>query len=298
MPALAEWQYALDDLVFGVGTSWPVYAFDLDYPDVTNQDVPVPREDGVSMGVDRMGSMTISIDLEVDAGSGAENDAMALLAQIRRAWYGSDRRLDPQNYQVLSYRTGGSGEQRRVYGRGRSLVPASLANAHVGLIACTAQFVCRDPYTYSDYEYSDRTSLIPDAAGGLMLPAVVPFALSGSGGTGARGFEVVGEEPAWIAARINGPITDPSVEIVGQYTFKLLTTIPAGDSVLVDPQPWSRTVRRVSDGANMSGRLSGTSAWLADMRVAPGWHDVVLRGSDPTGTASIELFWRTVRASL
>lgn len=296
MPGLAEWQYALDELVFGYGTTWPVYAFDLDYPDVATQDAPLPREDGVSMGIDRHGSMAIAIELEVEADT--EAAAVDALAELRRAWYGNDKRLRPQEYQVLSYRTGGSGEQRRVYGRGRALTPATMQHAHVGLIPCTAQFICAQPYTYSDAEYSDRTPLIVAPVGGLVFPTTMPLVFSGGGGVGARGFEVRGEDPAWLATRINGPITNPVVEVVGQFSFKLLTSIPAGDAVLVDPQPWQRTVRRVSDGANMSGALSGTSAWLPDMRVLPGWHDVVLRGTDHTGTSSIEVSWRTVRSSL
>lgn len=299
MAALAEWQYAIDDLVFGFGTRWPVYAFDLSYPEVTDQDSVLPREDGMVMGIDRLGAMTVSIDFEVEAEFEDEDEAVQLLAQIRRQWYGNDKRLIPQAYQVLSYRTGKSGEQRRMYGRGRKLAPSTMENAHVGLIPCTAEFLCVQPYTYSDFEYSDSTAFAPDATGGLTLPMTFPLHMTGgSGTTGTRGFEVLGDDPAWVAARINGPITNPVVEVVGQYAFKLLTTIPEGDAVLVDPQPWQRTVRRVSDGANMSGALSGTSAWLADMRVAPGWHDVVMRGTDPTGRSSLELYWRTVRSSL
>lgn len=298
MPALGEWQYAIDEFVFGYGTRYPVYAFDVSYPEVTSQDVATPREDGITMGVDRLGSMMISIDLEVEAGTTSENEAVDLLHEIRRQWYGSDKRLTPQAYQVLSYRTGGAGEQRRVYGRGRVFTPASLENAHVGLIGCSAQFLCAQPYFYSDTEFRDITTLIPETAGGLVLPTTVPFTLSSSGGSGSRGFRVDGIEPAWLAVRINGPLINPVVEVSGEYAFQLLTAIPAGDSVLVDPQPWSRTVRRQSDGANLSGTLSGTSAWLADMRVTPGFHEIVLRGSDPTGTASAEVYWRTVRASL
>jgi len=296
VPGLGEWQYAIDELVFGYRTTWPVYAFDLDYPEVSSQDTPVPREDGISMGIDRLGGMTISVEFEVEADTEAQ--ALDALAEIRRAWYGNDKRLVPQAYQVLSYRTGGAGEQRRVYGRGRALAPASMQNVHVGLIPCTAQFQCRDPYTYSDVEYNDTTTLVPPATGGLVFPATLPFLFTGGGGMGSRGFEVRGEDPAWLATRINGPITDPVIEVVGQFSYKLLTTIPAGDAVLVDPQPWQRTVRRASDGANMSGTLSGSSAWLADMRVQPGWHDIVLRGTDPTGTSSVEVYWRTVRSSL
>jgi hypothetical protein len=296
MPGLAEWQYAIDELVFGYGTTWPVYGFDLDYPEITNQDAALPREDGISMGIDRLASMSISIDFEVEADTEAQ--ALDALAEIRRAWYGNDKRLRPQAYQVLSYRTGGSGEQRRVYGRGRSLAAATLQNVHVGLIPCTAQFVCRDPYTYSDAEFNDRTALIPEVTGGLMFPAELPFMWTGGGGQGGRGFQVRGEDPAWLVTRINGPIANPVVEVVGQFSFKLLTTIPAGDAIIVDPQPWQRTVRRASDGANMSGVLSGNSAWLADMRVVPDWHDIVLRGDDPTGTSSLEVYWRTVRSSL
>jgi hypothetical protein len=66
----------------------------------------------------------------------------------------------------------------------------------------------------------------------------------------------------------------------------------------VDPQPWQRQVRRDSDDANCAGFLTGMSAWLADMRVPPGGHELLLRGTDSTGTARAECYWRDTRSSL
>lgn len=296
MPALGDDQFAIDDYVFGYRTTVDVTAFDASYPDVVDQDKPLPREDGTSMGMDLFGGMTISIDLEVVEPT--ETAALDTLEAVKAAVMADDIRRVPQSYSVLSYRLATTGEQRRVYGRGRACAAASMDNAHVGFIPVAAQFRTITPYVYSDTEYVDSTNLVPDdTLGGLIGPLIGPLYASG-GGSGSRGFIVGGFRPAWLATRVHGPIENPRVEIAGQWWYQLQTRIAKGDSVLVDPQPWSRQVRRASDGANLAGYLTGTSAWLADMRVPPGAQEVLLSGVDATGTASVEVFWRTVRSSL
>ena len=294
MPALGEWQYALDDFVFGYGTAYPVNQFDVSYPELRTQDVDAPRADGITMGIDRQGGMTVSFDMEV-VGQG-EADTVDLIEEIRRAWYGTDKRLVPQSYQTLSYRTGGTGEQRRMYGRGRAWTPASLENLHVGYVPAAAQFACRDGFFYSDTEFSDTAGIIPDDTGGLIGDLIGPIYAS-TFGAGTSGLIVGGTEPAWAVTRVNGPIAYFTVEFVGQFTYGMDVELGRDESILVDPQPWQRSAR-MSNGGNAAGLFTGDSAWLADMRLPPGHHNVILRGYDPTGTSSVETYWRSVRASL
>lgn len=295
MAALGEDQFAVDDYVFGYGTTVDVVEFDMSSPTVTDQDTPTPREDGITMGIDRLGGPIFTIDLEIVEPT--ETAALDRLEELRGVFLSDTHRLVPQSYQVLSWHLFTTGEQRRTWGRGRACAPATLANAHVGFIPVSAQFQAITPYVYSDAEFSDSTGLVPDDTGGLTGVLVGPIVASGTGG-GSRGFQVQGFRPAWLATRIHGPIKDPVVTVAGRWWYQLLTTIAAGDSILVDPQPWQRQVRRKSDGANMAGFLTGTSAWLADMRVPPGGHELIVRGVDPTGTARVEAFWRHARTSL
>jgi len=295
MPALGEDQAAVDDFVFGYGTAIDITKLDLAYPELLVQDKPMPREDGQLMGIDRLGGRTLNIELEI-LGAG-EGDALELLAQLTDAFMGDNTRLIPQAYQVFSYRLHDTGEQRRVFGRGRACTPATLENVHVGFIPVAAQFQTITPHVYSDAEYSDSTALVPDDTGGLVGPLIGPLYASGNG-SGSRGFEIDGYRPAWLATRVYGPIDQPRVEVPGAFWYQLGLKIAKGDSVLVDPQPWSRRVRRQSDGANLAGYLTGASAWLADMRVPPGGQEVLLSGLDSTGTSRVDVFWRTARSSL
>jgi hypothetical protein len=293
--ALGDDQLAIDDYVIGYGTRIDVTAFDAATPVVVDQDKPMPREDGTVMGIDRLGGRLLTVDMDIvgtDEGNGLD-----LLEQITGAWLGDNFRTVPQSYQVLSYRLHGTNEQRRVFGRGRSCAPATLANAHVGLIPVSAQFQTITPYFYSDAEFVDSTGLIPDDTGGLQGPLIGPIYASGTG-SGARGFTIGGYRPAWLATRVYGPIDNPIVEVVGQWWYQLGLKIAAGDSIVVDPQPWQRQVRRDSDDANCAGFLTGMSAWLADMRVPPGGQEIILRGSDSTGTSRVECYWRDTRSSL
>lgn len=296
MPSLGEDQFAVGEYVFGYGTSVDVGAFDVDYPSVTTQDKPNPREDGILMGIDRLGGRVINIDFEI--WEPTEAQALDTLETLSAAFMGDNERLTPQSYQVLSYRLAGTGEQRRAFGRGRACTPSTLVNADRGFIPGSAQFQTIGPLFYSDVEFSDSTGFVPEVDGGLTSPLVGPIYAVGGSGIGSRGFEVLGTRPAWVATRIDGPITYPIVEVSGQWWYQLAMTIPRGESVLVDPQPWSRTVQRVSDGANLSGYLTGPSAWLADMRVPPGWHELTLQGVDPSGSARVTAYWRHARASL
>jgi len=293
--ALGDDQIAIDDYVIGYGTSVDVTAFDAAAPVVVEQDKPMPREDGTIMGIDRLGGRLLTVDMDIVGRS--EGEALDLLETVTGAFLGDNYRTVPQSYQVLSYRLHGTGDQRRVFGRGRSCAAATLANAHVGFIPVSAQFQTITPYFYSDAEYADSTGLIPDNTGGLTGPLIGPLYASGTG-AGSRGFVVGGYRPAWLATRVYGPIVNPIVEIVGCFWYQLGLTIAAGDAVVVDPQPWQRQVRRSSDGANCAGFLTGMSAWLADMRVPPGGHEVILRGADPTGTSRVECYWRDTRSSL
>ena len=297
MPALGEDQAAVGDYVFGYQTTVDIAAFDVDYPSAAIQDKPNPREDGISMGIDRLGGRIINIDFEI--WEPTEAAALDTLEELTSAFMGDNERLTPQSYQVLSYRLAGTGEQRRAFGRGRACTPSTLANAHVGFIPGSAHFQTISPFLYSDAEFSYIVSFVPGVgSGGLVGPLIGPLYAPGGDGGGSRTIEVMGTRPAWLATRIDGPITYPIVTVYGAFWYQLALTIPAGESVLVDPQPWSRAVLRVSDGANLSGYLTGPSAWLADMRVPPGEHQLLLEGVDPTGTSQVTAYWRHARASL
>jgi hypothetical protein len=149
---------------------------------------------------------------------------------------------------------------------------------------------------YEDFEFQRDIGFIPEEVGG-MTGEVIGDIISSGAGEGGSDIPILGSKPSWIVCRFKGPIVDPEIEFVGQWSFKLNLSIAADQEVIVDPQPWSRAVRRVSDGANYSGSFTATSQRLSGMTLPPGNHEAILKGNDPSGTASVKVYWRNTYAT-
>src|SRR4051812_49753340 len=121
MAALGDDQLAIDGYVIRYRTANEVTAVGAAAPTVVDQDKPMPREDGLVMGIDRFGGRIITIDME---GVGRdEGEALDLLEGLTGAVLGDNYRGIPQTYQVLSYRLHGTGDQRRGVWRGPARAP-------------------------------------------------------------------------------------------------------------------------------------------------------------------------------
>ena len=294
MPALGEDQAAVDDYVFGYGTAVDIVKLDLAYPDVLVQDKPLPREDGQSMGIDRLGGRTINLELEI-LGVG-EGDALELLSDLTDAFMGDNARQQPQTYQVLSYLLHGTGEQRRVFGRGRACAPATLENVHVGFIPVAAQFQTITPHVYSDAEHSDWTGLVPDDTGGLqgyLIGAAVRDALGGGHprlpdrrvppGVVGHPHPRPDQRPGSGNPRRVLVPARPDDRRRGLGAGRSAAVVTAGAPRIGRGEPG-----RVPDrGECVAGRHAGPTRRSGGR--ARGW--------DPTGTSGVDVFWRTARSS-
>ncbi len=296
---LTEGQWAITTgesmVVMGPGTPYNVAGFEIGEPDMRNSDKPRAREDGDEFGRDYRGGRTITFDLNALSDPDEpiieirHREVLNHLAVLESAWDAELARTQPGATSVLSYCR--AGQTRRVFGRPRRFQPISTMD-WAGNVPVTCDFRTKGHHFYDDTENAVTLGYIPADVGGFTPPLIGSLIMSGQG-VGAENINIGGTGAAWLVARINGPISSPTVQVPGQWSATLNTTLAVDQWVLVDPSPWARTVLR-NDGANLSGVFTADSQRLSGWRLPPGQHEVLLRGNDPTGTSSLNLFWRGV----
>lgn len=273
-------RYVLDGFAFGVGTPWFVQDVEVGEADGTSNDAAIPRQDGQRFGRDFRTGRVITFEIVIMSGNGAQ--ALTDLATINTAWLGDSVRATPGAVSVLSMTRGG--RTRRVYGRPRRFAVASERTLG-GHFSIVCDFQCVDHLFYGDAELSTVIGMSAPSIGGLVGPLIGPIDAE-SAGEGVQSLFVGGTIPGWLTMRIKGPIVDPIVELVGHWSAQLKVTLPSDDYVVIDPSPWNRAVRRAG-GGNLSGAFTASSRRLSQMRIPPGHQQILLRGIDPTGTASV-----------
>jgi hypothetical protein len=290
-PPEGQWQLESGGgpVTFGWGAEFNLASFEIGEADVEINDQRRPRSDMEAYGRDFFGGRTISFELNA-----LDRDYAVLgrLARLQQAWNANPVRSRPGATAVLSWTRGG--QSRRVYGRPRRFKPVTTLD-YAGNVPVSCEFRTSDHLFYDELESSAAISVTASAQGGLVLPLRPPLVLS-SAGSGRIPVRVGGTEPAWLVWVVDGPILNPEIEVVGQWSATLATSIAADSSVVVDPTPWARTVRR-NDGANFSGAFTADSQRPSGMRLPPGDHEVILRGVDATGTAGLRLLWRSAWSS-
>lgn len=288
MPELA---YELDgEWVFGAGTPWVVTNLDYGVADIDNHDTPAPRSDGYLFGRDFMRGPQFLFDVAVIPdypvhGNGIE--ATDLWGQFKHKWRSSKVRATPGATSML--RMSRNGRIRRVYGRTRRCQAQPEYDANGWWIG-TAEWQCMDDFFYSDEERTNTVEIVPPQAGGYFVPPNDPW--SSIGVSYAPGVvNIGGTEPAWMTFMIRGPIQRPVIEVVGKWAIGLNLILHPGEWATIDSRPWQRGVR-TSAGIDMGGALLPGSPVLSAVKLDPGSYEIVVRGTDETGTASMTTAWR------
>lgn len=297
MAELLEGQYALEvygeELIFGGKKTTPYYVETADFGEagMANNVISAPRADGRIFGRDYRDGRTIlfSGSIITPAGPTAALDA---LDAIESAWDPENLRTQPGDVAVLRMRRGG--RTRRVYGRPRRFKSTSGATQR-GWIPFTMDFETSDHRYYSDGEFVETIGMIPKAQGGLVGSLKGPLIAAGTN-DGSGILSVHGSKPSWLTTRINGPIINPTIELLGFWKFQLNVTLAYDQWVVIDPTPWTRMVRR-NDGANLAGEFTAASVTLSEMRAPKGDQQLLLTGIDATNTATAQAYWRDTYAS-
>lgn len=289
MPAtpLTDRQFDLDGYTFGHLATSGVIVTDVQFAgaEARSNDVERPRADGVRFGREWRSGRTITVELEALDRSEAVLDELSRLCKF---WDAQAIRSSPGSLSTLRWNLGG--RSRRVLGRARRF-DADPTYYRKGRVAVTATFDTEGPYYYDDDPAETTVGMSSPSTGGFTFPMVFPAYTTGMGER-RSGIRVSGDVPAPLVLTINGPIAQPIVEVPGLWSFQLLDEILSDQRAIIDTRPWSMSAYR--GPVNVAGRISVDSPRLPEMWLPPGTHDIVLRGQDPTGTASLSVqAWST-----
>lgn len=293
-----DFSYELGDFTFGRGTEFKIANVEFGPADSQDNASGNPRADGIRFGREYKGGRLITFEgnifgVPADPTVGRPEGAYHSLERLETAWENSTLRLNPG--EVTALRMHRAGRSRRVFGRPKRIATTSGRGMR-GWIPFTADFRTVDHLFYSDAEFTENVPLIPTGVGGLEGELIGPIVSSGNT-EGSGALDVGGTQPTWMTYRINGPITAPIIEVVDEWRAQLAVDLLYDQYVIVDPRPWARTVRR-NDGANMAGAFTAQSVRISQMKLQPGrMNQVVLRGLDPTGTSSVDVYWRDAFSS-
>lgn len=249
-------------------------------------DVGRPRGDGVAFGADFFGGRTVTFDVAVIGGD--EVTGRALLEGLQRAWRGDAVRVRPGAVASLTSPSG-----RTVFGRPRRFVSDDSLSLS-GVATVIADFVTADSVWYSGVEHVATVLLVPDPGGGLIAPLAAPLTTTATSDR-SQVFTVGGSMPTQPVFEIQGPITNPVVEIVGLCSLEFRLSLAYDEVLVVDTRPWARSVM-VGSGS-YAGALTRGSTRLSDVVVPPGVYELALRGVSAPGSASATVRWREAFAS-
>lgn len=292
----SDYQFEVDGFVFGLGR--PVFVeedgFDPGTAEWRVQDGVIAQGDGRQFGRDFREAPTWAWNLGVDRDS--ESNALATLGEMAQVWANEKRRRIPGAVATLRYRI--AGRVRRVYGRPGRFGSAFDNRISQGYNAVTADFRLADHLHYSDVENSVTFALgSTSSAGGLKSPLVDPLRTTqrlASQRSGSVG--VTTDAPTWAVVTIKGPISQPTVELVGGWKVSLDMVLTSSDSVTIDPRPWARTAI-LNGSASVGGRL-GRLSRLADMLLPRGEHQFTLSGAATSVGATATVSWRDAHYGL
>lgn len=279
---MPEWVLSYPGTELAFGDPWSSYVFpvapDVGPPEIAADDTPRPRADGVAFGVDTFGSRTVTFEINVIG-----DDCRESAEVLARAWRADPVRQGPGSVAQLRSDIG-----RVAFGRPRRYVADNNYRELIGRIRVVADFACADTLWYGA-ESSASVSLVPAPGGGLIAPLASPLATTATSDRSTV-FTVGGEVPTWPTFEIQGPITNPVIEIVGLLRMEFRTTLAFDQSIVIDTRSWARSILR--NGASIAGTLSRTSTRLSQASIPPGSYELVLRGASDSGTSSVNIRWR------
>jgi hypothetical protein len=301
--ALANLQYELvnppndSGFRFGRETNIHVAVAEFGDPDMRINDEVNPFGDGIRMGRDYYAGRTITFDINITKKYPDARSTHQVLAEMMRAWttadvVGAPSRLTSGNISLLRmYR---HGVHKVVFGRPRRFTPVT-GNVDLNWVPITCDFQTIDHLFYEENERSTNIQIVPPTVGGFVFPIEFPWSTVPITSQ-ADVVQINGDAESWLTFTITGPIVNPTIEFVDYYSIKCNITLLPGETLVIDPRPWSRGVYK-NGSQNVSGCFTADSRRLSGMTAPPGNHQIVLRGTDGTGTARLETRWRDTYTS-
>lgn len=280
---------------FGRGTKVHVTKATFGSPELEIQDQPLARADGLAFGIDYIRGRLISFDVNIRTTPTATPSAHDLYSSMEAAWYtedtyGSPSRLTPNQISQLVMNR--HGLTKIAYGRPRRIEPTT-GRVDSGWVPVTCDFQMISHKFYSAEWGNNTINIAPGTVGGgFEFPLEFPM----SNTIVSEGEDIVrvgGNTDTWMMSYIHGPITAPAIDVVGYYQVKTSPDFNLGvyDYLEIDPRPWSRRIMK-NGSINVAGKFTNDSRRVSMQTLPPGTHQIVLRGTDSTGTAYLSTSWR------
>lgn len=307
MTELAEKQYELGDIVFGLGALVHVKSdgFNPGSAGINDADEKRAAGDGVRFGKDRKGSATWGFELFTNADpddGDAEAQAWDAIGALAAAWDAEEVRSQAGEVSVLRFRIGG--QTRRVYGRPRRFTATPNNLSLSGRIDAVADFATVDHRVYDDSEQTHTIQIAPplDPDAGFTSPFISPIDTRPPSGPSQGEVVIGGTLPTPIAVTFDGPVASAKLQITidttlpkavrdrysGGWTAALVDPVAFDDPVTLDGKPWVVAATKQSGGGV---RVSPRVTRISKMWLPPGRHEAVFTGVDPTAVATATLRW-------
>lgn len=282
---------------FGRGTFVHVALANFSSPERRTDIQPNARADGVLPGREYLGGRTISFDINIKVPPNRiseQGTAHDIYSRMEQAWFTEDTylgasRLTPGEVSELVMNR--HGVTKVAYGRPGNIEPTT-GRVNSGWVPVTATF---EMITHKFYESTwgqNEIGLVPAVSGGIEFPIDFPLATIGYSTTEDI-VQVGGNTETWMLSTIYGPITTPIIDVVNYYTIETKAgfSLGANDYLEIDPRPWQRKIL-LNGTTPVRGKFTQNSRRISMQTLPPGNNQVVLRGTDPTGTARLVTRWR------
>ncbi|WP_330340169.1 phage distal tail protein [Streptomyces sp. NBC_00557] len=308
-PELAPWQYEIGGVVLGTGTYVPVGNVEgLGSPATRPQDADNANSDGTTPGRDFYGPRSLRFEAGIKT-PGDPVKAADILARLERALDTPDARTSPDGRHILRGRWPGHAT-RRMYGRLRRMEATSTANAVHGWIPLDIEFVGLDDPRWYDDELSTLTLGLDQAARTDRADRTVDEAM-GRPAAGRRPPESehcpADDRPGWVtnhgdvpthpSLRVHGPVTNPRIwNTATRHVLELGLSLREGEWVEMETRPGTCWALR-NGTVNVANDLSPASR-LDLFTLPPGRSEIAWSANDPSGTARLEVAWRSAYTTL
>lgn len=254
---LQPFQYQIGNVVFGLGTEYPVNDIDVETYNINQQDFQVIRTDERQFGIDTLAPGTITFKMAVLDNRplpnilGLTNEELppslvarqgVLLPQLAKEWKANEVRPVWGETKPILF-CDADGETRRIYGRPRKFKYSRRTpkNAYFDV---QAEYTRADTYAYSDTEY--------------YIGPIAP-----NGPTPVFASRLNGNGDAWFRLLLFGPFTDPSITF-GENVLNLNLSLNDGVVLEISSYPWERRIVD-SNGNNWRATLNGQIIYLDQM---------------------------------
>lgn len=253
-------------------------------PAIRSSDKARGQDDGMFPGLDLLGARTITLSIEVFAEDQDDffNVYSPLVAACRKT----------NEDKVLAFKIPGWPDVLTVNARVRRFQGLNINTAFDlgGPVVVQVQFVAVDPRIYASTEQSATVGIVGVQTGrtynlafnrtfgGLVASNIITAANSGN------------YDAPWTA-RIDGPVTNPSIEHVGLgKTLELNASIGTGEFLIISSSPY-KTI--------MLGGTATRYQWLIDSTkwflLEPGNNSIRFNGSS-AGSPTMTFTWRSAWA--